>query len=342
MSFSITDGLTFDDVLLQPKYSDVVSRSEINLTVNLGPKRIMHPIIPANMKSIIGLEMAREILDNSGLAILHRFMPIEKQLNIVEDIIDNFGLKASFAVSVGIKDDDRENLYKFRNVGVDMVCVDIAHGDSKNSIDMVKWIKKEFPYMFIIAGNVATGDGAERLWKAGADVVKVGIGPGSLCTTRIETGNGIPQLTALIDVFQKRIDTSRSIKRSMYIIADGGLKNSGDCVKALCFADMVMCGNMFASCEESSGKTMDIDGICYKEYAGSSTHKANHIEGVSALVPCKGKYKDILGKILEGVRSGLSYQGAHNLMELKKDPQFVRITNSGLVESHPHDVRVIK
>ncbi len=349
MSFSITDGLTFDDVLLQPKYSDVESRSNIDVSVQLGEIRLAHPIIPANMKSIVGRDMVYEINEACGLAILHRFMTIEEQLNIAEDVIDNYGHTAKFAVSIGIKDNDRENLYKFSDVGVGVVCVDIAHGDSKGSVDIVKWIKKELPHMFVIAGNVATGSGATRLWEAGADMVKVGIGGGSLCTTRIETGNGVPQLTALIDVQQAQktlLSLERckpeGLRRTFPFISDGGLKKTGDLVKALAFADMVMCGNMFAGCTEVPGKTIIIDGVSYKEYAGSSTHKSNHIEGVSALVPCKGNYEDILSKILEGLRSGISYQGCHNLEELKKNPQFIRITNSGLIESHPHDVRIIK
>src|SRR5208282_457209 len=349
MSYRIVEeGLTFDDVLLIFKYSDIESRSDIDVSINLGELKLMHPIIPANMKSIIGREMVNGINESGGLAILHRFMPIEEQLKIAEDVLESFGHNTKFAVSIGIKDVDRENLYKFREVGVDTICIDIAHGHSLSCINMVKWIRKEFPKLLIIAGNVATGAGAEALWDAGADVVKVGIGGGSLCTTRIETGNGVPQLTALMDVHRTqqtllRLDYTRPGSRGSYpFISDGGLKKTGDIVKALCFADMVMCGNMFAGCEEVPGRTMDIDGICYKEYEGSSTHKANHVEGVSALVPCKGKYQDILEKILEGLRSGVSYQGGHNLADLKKNPHFVRITNSSLIESHPHDVRVIK
>jgi IMP dehydrogenase len=124
----------------------------------------------------------------------------------------------------------------------------------------------------------------------------------------------------------------------MYIIADGGIKSAGDVVKALCFADMVMVGNVFAGCEETPGKTLVIDKIAYKEYVGSSTHKTNHIEGVAALVPAKGSYHSVLTKMLEGLRSGCSYQGAHSLKELRDNPEFIRITNAGLKESHPHDV----
>ena len=172
----------------------------------------------------------------------------------------------------------------------------------------------------------------------------------SLCTTRIETGNGVPQLTALMNVFvaktqlttpqyeYQNVATPPMIDKPIYIIADGGIKAAGDIVKALCFADMVMIGNLFAGCEETPGEKMIMDGMTYKKYVGSSTHKANHIEGIAALVPYSGSYRQVITKLMEGLRSGCSYQGAHTLKELQEDPIFVKITNAGLKESHPHDV----
>ena len=230
-----------------------------------------------------------------------------------------------------------------------MVCIDIAHGDSQQCVEMIQWLRNNHSELFIIAGNVATGSGAKRLWRAGANVVKVGVGPGSLCTTRIETGNGVPQLTALMDVAEaqrelmalyKTKDNPELAKRQFPFISDGGIKDAGDIVKALCFADMVMIGNMFAGCEEAPGHVINIDGRSYKEYVGSSTHKANHIEGVAAIVPYKGSVDKILLKLTEGLQSGCSYQGAHNLSALKDNPVFIRITGAGLKESHPHDVIV--
>lgn len=339
----IREGLTFDDVLLVPQHSSVVSRSEVDISVRWGGLHFEHPIIPANMKTVTGKEMALEIIKSGGLAILHRFMEPHEQLAIVEDIIDDHG-NERLAVSVGVKPNDREMVERFWREGIRIICIDIAHGDSEQCLEMTKWIKDHRPDMLVIAGNVATGPAAERLWRAGADVVKVGVGPGSLCTTRIETGNGVPQLTALMDVslVRKRLTELNTpderIHHPTYIIADGGIKSAGDVVKALCFADMVMVGNVFAGCEETPGKTMVIDKIAYKEYVGSSTHKTNHIEGVAALVPCKGSYKSVLDKLLEGLRSGCSYQGASSLKELRDNPEFIRITNAGLKESHPHDV----
>jgi IMP dehydrogenase len=343
----IREGLTFDDVLLVPAHSDVKSRTtDIDISVKWGGAHFAHPIIPANMKTVTGNEMAVQIIKSGGLAILHRFMDEKEQLQIANKIFDDHG-NDHFAVSIGVKTSDREMVGRFRDAGVRTVCIDIAHGDSSLCTDMVSWIKSKYPDMFIIAGNVATGEGARRLWLAGADVVKVGVGPGSLCTTRIETGNGVPQLTAIMDVaeVQKQLnELERSRRypgekvRTYPFISDGGIKSAGDIVKALCFADMVMIGNLFAGCEEAPGKRLVIDGMSYKEYVGSSTHKANHIEGVAALVPYKGTYMDILTKLTEGLRSGCSYQGSHNLTELKDNPTFIRITNAGLKESHPHDV----
>ena len=339
----IREGLTFDDVMLIPQHSKVKSRSTIDTSVNLGRYKYRHPIIPANMQTITGLSMAWSVVASGGLAILHRFMPIEEQINIVEDITDQIN-NHNIAVSVGVKPNDREYVSRFAEVDVNIFCIDIAHGDSEHCLEMVRWIKSQLPNSMVIAGNVCTGEGARRLWQAGADVVKAGVGSGSLCTTRIETGNGVPQLTALMDIAdaQRQIreleQTKLGSKRTFPFISDGGVKCIGDIVKSLCFADMVMTGNMFAGCLETPAPVREIGGISYKEYVGSSTHKTNHVEGVSALVPCKGTYDSILTKMLEGLKSGCSYQGAENLTELKDNPAFIRITNSGLIESHPHNV----
>lgn len=340
------DSLCFDDVLLVPEYSEITSRAEIDLSVEFNGVKYKHPIIPANMQSITGEDMIIEIITSSGLAILHRFMDIEEQYTIARRIVNKYG-HCNFAVSVGIKSEDIEHIIYFHQLGVRIVCIDIAHGDSKHCIEMVKSIKNLFPDITVIAGNVATGPGAKRLWEAGADIVKAGIGGGSLCTTRIKTGNGVPQLTCIMDVAEAQKEMIRlqhirypEIKRDFPFISDGGLKNSGDIVKALCFADMVMVGNIFAGCKETPGETHAINGIWHKEYAGSSTHKTNHVEGVIAWVPCKGTYSEILMPLLEGIQSGMSYQGVNNLSKLKNNPTFIKITNAGLKESHPHDVLV--
>lgn len=338
----IREGLTFDDVLLVPQHSEVKSRSNVDISVKWGSLNFKHPVIPANMQTVTGMEMAFEVCKSGGLAILHRFMSMEDQMNIAIDLLDTFGDR-SFAVSLGVKDEDLKNFHTFMEEDVRIFCIDVAHGDSAQCIDMIKKMRAISEQVFIIAGNVATKMGARRLWEAGANAVKVGVGPGSLCTTRIETGNGVPQLTALMDAAEAQKEMlelykSKGVNRSFPIISDGGIKSAGDIVKALCFADMVMVGNLFAGCAETPGEIMSIDGRSYKRYVGSSTHKTNHVEGVAAIVPVKGNYADILEKLLEGLKSGCSYQGVSKLDELRDNPEFIRITSAGLRESHPHDV----
>lgn len=335
----IREGLTFDDVLLVPQYSEIESRSkDVSVSVNLCGLYFDHPIIPANMKTVTGIKMAEAVCNTGGLPILHRFESFDEQLAWTDRLTHKYS-STSFAVSLGVKPEDLDAFEMFLDQGARVFCIDVAHGDSKLCINMIESMKKSYRPVTIIAGNVATGQGARRLWEAGADIVKVGVGPGSLCTTRIKTGNGVPQLTALMDVYNVRESMRETTPNKGFgIIADGGIKDSGDIVKALCFSDMVMAGNLFAGCLETPGDIITVNGRTYKDYVGSSTHKTNHIEGVQALVPSKGHFKDILKTLVENIQSGCSYQGVRNLNELKENPQLIRITNAGLKESHPHDV----
>lgn len=333
----IKKSLSYDDVLLVPKYSEISSRSKVDTAVKLGEFIFEHPIIPANMKTVTGEEMAEFIYHSKGLAILHRFMTLDDQINIVRKMYTKYSDASNYvAVSVGVKKEDEENISTFLEAGVKIFCIDVAHGDSLQCINMIKHIKsfRIVPSAFVIAGNVATGAGAKRLWDSGADVVKVGVGPGSLCSTRIETGNGVAQLSAIEEVYNVRKDNKLTNK---YMIADGGVKYAGDVVKSLCFSDMTMVGNLFAGTNETPGITIRVNGVACKEYAGSSTHKTTHIEGVSALVPIKGSAADVLDKLLQGLKSGCSYQGCNKVKDLQNDPEFIEITSSGLKESHPHN-----
>src|ERR1700743_1492827 len=199
---NLIDGITFDDVLLVPKHSKIKSRKDVDISISLSKGlKFSNPIIPANMKTVVGKEMAKYIADNGGLAILHRFMPLEEQLEIVNNFIlmtkpDTVDYQRHIGVSVGVKSEDYENVKALYALGARIVCIDVAHGDSDQCIKMTEFISKMFPYVFLIAGNVATGGGARRLWEAGADCVKCGVGNGAVCSTHIETGNGVPQLTA--------------------------------------------------------------------------------------------------------------------------------------------------
>lgn len=334
----VREGYTFDDVLLVPKYSDIDSRKNINLSTDLGKGIILDiPIMNANMFHIATSQLCHEIMLMKGLAILHRFYndPLEDQLTEFKSFISvNKEYINYLGLSVGVQKNDYVAIDKFADAGVKIICVDVAHGNSKKCLDIVKYIVDKYPNILLIAGNVATKDGVYNLHQVGADVIKINVGAGSTCSTRIEAGAGVPQLTALSDAY----DYAKT--NDVKIIADGGMKAGSDVVKSLCFSHAVMIGNLFAGTDESFGDIINVNGQLYKPYEGSSTFKSNHIEGIKGVVPIKGPIKKVVQKLLESVRSGLSYQGANNLDELRKDPEFVSITNAGLVESKPHDVLV--
>ena len=235
--------------------------------------------------------------------------------------------------------------------GADVLVVDIAHGHSDLAINTVKAIKERYPFVQLIAGNVATAEGTEALIQAGADAIKVGVGPGAGCITRVVAGAGVPQLTAVLDA------VAIAQKYNVPIIADGGIKNSGDVAKALAAgASTVMCGSMFAGTDETPGYVVLRHGKRYKEYRGSASAEANHArreretgkiikdkleytpEGVSGYVPYKGSVLEVLSELVNGLRSGISYCGATNIFEMQQNASFVRITASGMRESKPHDI----
>jgi IMP dehydrogenase len=320
--------LTYDDVLLLPKYSEIEHRDDVNLKVEIAGLEFGHPIVLANMKTIGTTKMYKGIANTDPLFILHRFMS-------AKEAVTAFQQNQSIWSSVGgMNKENRDLVDLLMFCGQDSFCVDVAHGDHKMALEMVKYIKSKAIKNFVIAGNVCINDGALRLKEAGADIIKVGVGPGSICTTRIQTGNGAPQLTALESIRKAIGDTP--------IIADGGIKNSGDIVKALCFADMVMVGNLFAGTMEAEGEIVQTREGNFKRYEGSSTLKNRFVEGVKGQAPFKGKYAcEVLQDLLDGVRSGLSYQGCNKLSEFRKDNpefRFVRMTNNGLNESKPHNV----
>jgi len=335
---NIIDGLCYDDVLLIPQHSEIESRADISVEIDLGKGiRLSGPFISANMKTVTGPRLASEMYPY-GMGVLHRFDTVQNQIKNYKDTINSrLIIENTVGISVGIND-VKETEALISGTGTKIVCVDVAHGDHGKAIGMVSWIHAAFPKVLLIAGNVATGAGAKRLAAAGADVIKVGIGPGSLCTTRVETAAGVPQLTALEDVYKTLCADQRNIpgRTRPRIIADGGIKASGDVVKALCFADAVMLGSILAGTDEAPGEVVNLEDKEYKQYAGSSTHKTNRIEGVAGLIPCKGPMSEILERFKEGLQSGLSYQGCDNLVDLKESPQFVRISSAGLMESHPH------
>ena len=477
---SIREGLTFDDVLLVPKFSDIVSRSQTDLTTQLSRNiSINIPIISANMDTVTESTMAVTIAREGGIGIIHRFLTIQEEVDevhkvkragsvIIENpylinpeqtIQDAFkimnekqvsgllvtdssskligilterdvlfepvdcsklvkdlmtkdvvsakpgidfqqakeilknnrieklpltdennqikGLITSQDISnlekypnaskdekgrplvgaaVGVKGDFMQRTEALLDAGVDVIVVDIAHGHSENAINTVKNIKKAFPNCELIAGNVATAHGTEDLIKAGVDAVKVGVGSGSICITRVITGSGVPQLTAVLDC--AKIGNEHNIP----IISDGGTRTSGDATKALAAgAYSVMIGGILGGTDESPGSTISKNGKRFKIYRGMASLGASLgrkskdsgnagltddlndyvAEGVEGMVPYRGSVTDIITQITGGIRSGLSYCGAHNIQQMQKNAEFIKISRAGFAESQPHDVDVM-
>lgn len=332
--------LTFGDVLLKPNYSSIKTRKDVSLQININNFKFNHPIIPANMKSIVSYKMCEEVYKEKGLIFTHRFNSIEDQLNLFKELKSSFGEDVFNYVgcSVGVKDEDKENVGLFLEAGVKIFCIDIAHGHSYGCMDMCSHIKSLDESVLLVAGNIATKEGARDLWNSGADIVKVGIGPSAICSTRLKAGAGVPQLSALEEIYKFRIFENITNK---YIISDGGIRDVGDFVKALGFSEMVMSGNMFSGCEETPEEILELDGQKYKKYAGSSTHKTSNVEGVISLVHLKDKYSNLIDVYSQGIRSGFSYAGAKNLTEFQKMAKFVKISNASKEESSIHDVKVI-
>ena len=473
----IRDGLTFDDVLLVPKFSDISSRSQTNLTTKLSRNISLNiPLISANMDTVTEAPMAVVMAREGGIGIIHRFLTIKEEVNQVlkvkrsgsvmienpytiqpEQTIQNaFNLMDEKGVSgllvtntdstlagilterdvlfesfnssklvmelmtkdvitahvgidveqaklvlknnrieklpliddnnhvkglitsqdiadlekypdaskdkkgrplvgaaVGVKGDFMERTEALIEAETDVLVVDIAHGHSENAINTVKNIKKAFPDCELIAGNVATSKGTEDLIKAGVDAVKVGVGSGSICITRVITGSGVPQLTAVLDC------AKIGKKHDIPIISDGGTRTSGDATKALAAgASSVMVGSILGGTDESPGSTITKNGKRFKIYRGMASLGASIgrksketgtfdltedlndyvAEGVEAMVPYKGSVTDLIVQITGGIRSGLSYCGAHNIKQMHENAEFIKMSGAGFAESQPHDV----
>ena len=472
------EGLTFDDVLLVPKYSDITSRSQTDLSTKLSRNiSINIPFVSANMDTVTESSMAMAMARAGGIGIIHRFLTIQEQANevlkvkrsgsvIIENpysisseksirdaldyaedkeisgllvvdsnsklvgiiterdllfanpndhihdvmtkdvvttkpgvtideakeilhkhrieklpIIDDSGIIKGLITSkdiinnanypnaskdkkgrplvgaaVGVKGDFLERSESLLEAGADVLVVDIAHGHSENELNTVRNIKKAFPDCELIAGNIATAQGAEDLIKAGVDAVKVGVGSGSICITRVITGSGVPQLTAVIDCAKICKD------HGIPIISDGGTRTSGDATKALAAgASSVMVGSMLGGTDESPGTVLTKNGKRFKVYRGMASLAASIgrksketgsisldddlndfvAEGVEAMVPYKGTVTDILKQLTGGVRSGLSYCGAHTIPQMQENAEFIKMSRAGFAESQPHDVSLM-
>ncbi len=335
-------ALTFDDVLMVPRYSEIISRKNATLSTPVTKNySIDIPIISANMDTITESKMACEMARLGGLGILHRFISLNDQIqevNTVRSFIEKEKLKIPVAASIGVKEEGKERADKLVDNGVNILTVDIAHGDSMVLLEVVEYIKRKYPDVDVIAGNTATVEGTKRMIEAGADAVKVGIGPGSMCTTRLITGHGVPQLTAVA------LCASEANKYNVPVIADGGIKTSGDIVKALGVgASSAMIGSLLAGTLETPGK---IKGG-KKEYRGMASKAAQvswrgevpkgmAAEGVDVMTPCKGPVEEIVDELSGGIRSGMTYMGVDKIKDIEAAALFMEISPLGVRENGPH------
>lgn len=345
---SILLALTFNDVLLRPQYSSISSRSQVSLKSILTPKfSLDFPVTAANMDTIVSVDMAIALSKCGSIAFYPRFSQPEIQAKEIRQILDQ---GCSVIPSVGIKPGEFDRFKLLVGNGATIILVDVAHAHQQSCLDFIKTVKEKFPQIEIIAGAAATYEATRDLFLAGADSVKVGVGPGSACTTRIMTGSGMPQLTAIMEAARAAKEFSRPI------IADGGLKNSGDVVKALAAgASSVMSGNLFAGTLEAAGEIVEIDGKKYKAYNGSASAEekkrqyqknpcekspdyVQYVEGVERLVPLRGSVVEIISQLDKGIRSGLTYSGANNISELHQKASFVRVTPSVIFENQNRDL----
>ena len=341
---------SFDDIMLVPAYSEIRSRSEPDTSSYIAGVRVDVPVISSPMDTVTGPEMSIAMSSNGGLGILHRFASKEDQASMVEYILNNSDNPASQkivpSIGVGLSERDRFSyLYdKFYDT-LSAVAIDVANGDSNYAVDMVRWVFEETNGKLpIIAGNVATGAGFIRLAEAGVKAVRVGIGGGSICKTRIMTGIGVPTLSSVADCHYAR--SSNPLFKDVSIIADGGVRYPADLVKSLAAgADAVMAGRIFAGTLESPGSVVSIDGNKMKVYRGMASKEVQDdkrggmkpgtcAEGVSTYIPLKGKAHYVLNEFCGGLRSAMTYLNAMNLDELRHNARFIRLTQSALDESH--------
>tara|TARA_R110002074_G_scaffold251741_8_gene423394 strand:+ start:5065 stop:6090 length:1026 start_codon:yes stop_codon:yes gene_type:complete len=334
------EALSFDDVLLEPQYSDILSRSEVDISTMMSEGHVnvkfRLPVISAPMDTVTEASMALAIGREGGLGIIHRYNSIEDQANLILKAKD----QGSFVgAAIGITGDYLERAAELKSSHVDVLCVDVAHGHHASARYALETLRSTFgDSMSIMAGNVATLQAFNDLADWGAHSIRVGIGGGSICSTRIQTGHGIP-------TFQSVLDCGRS-DRSAALIADGGIRTSGDMVKALAAgADFVMVGSLLAGTDEAPGEVMTVlGGEPRKVYRGMASREAQNewrgrvssIEGVSHTVPYKGPVAEVLNEMAVGIRSGLSYSGARSIQELQAKARFVRQTSAGAIESSTH------
>ena len=364
----IKEAFTFDDVLLVPAYSEVLPH-QVDLKTKLTKNITLNiPLISAAMDTVTESAMAAAMALEGGLGIIHKNLSIKDQAAEVIKVKNTdvnhkayprvvFGKdgKLLTGAAIGVSVDLMDRVTALYDVGVDIVTLDSAHGHSKGIIEALKKVKQLFPDLEVIAGNIVTAQAAQDLVDAGADAVKIGVGPGAICTTRVVAGVGVPQLTAVNDVFEQLKE------QNIGIIADGGIKFSGDIAKAIAVgAHSVMLGRLLAGTDEAPGDIVIKNGKKFKSYVGMGSMAAMQRgskdryfqqnksdkklvpEGIEAIVDYKGSVHQIIFQLLGGLQAGMGYCGTKNIETLRHDARLVKISSAGLTESHPHDVLIAK
>lgn len=360
---NLKEGLTFDDVLLLPGYSDF-KRTDVSLAATLHPSVVLPlPVISSPMDTVTEDSMARSIALAGGLGVIHRNLVISTQVSMVTSVKKTkvgSAVQAAFdsekrllvGAAVGVGPDFQDRVAGLAEADADVLVIDSGHGNTKYMTDAVSYIRSAYPNVVIMAGNVATSDGAKRLAAAGAHILRVGMGPGSICTTRIITGMGVPQLSAVSEAVSGVAGTD------VTVVADGGIRQIGDMAKALgAGAHAVMLGSLLAGYDESPGDKILLDGVEYKTYRGMGSiaamkkgsaerygqardTKEKHLipEGVEGLVKYKGQVGDYYTQIAGSIKSSFYYIGAKNMEEFHTKASFIKITQASLTESHPHSI----
>ncbi len=349
----IKEALTFDDVTLAPKFSSVLP-SEVNTSVKLSKNlNLKIPLLSSAMDTVTESKMAIEIAKAGGIGVIHRNLSINDQILEIKKV-QKKGLAVGAAV--GTNDTEISRAEKIIKSKVDLIVVDTAHGHTKRVANIIKFIKKKkSSKTTLCAGNIATAEAAKFLCKLGVDIVKVGIGPGSICTTRLVAGIGVPQLSALLDA-------KKGLSKNVKMISDGGVKFSGDIAKALAAgADAVMVGSMIAGTNEAPGKIIKKNGKLFKVFRGMGSVGAMNKgsadryfqkkqrdsskyvpEGVEGLIKYKGEVSKIIFKLIGGLKSSMGYLGSKNVINLRNKPKFVKITKAGFYESMVHSIDEVK
>lgn len=350
----IKEALTFDDVTLAPKYSEILP-SEVNTAVQLSKNlKLKIPILSSAMDTVTESKMAIAIAKSGGIGVIHRNLDIQNQIQEIKKVKKQ---KLLVGAAVGAGPNEFKRAEAIIKEGVDLIVVDTAHGHTKKVGEIIKFIKKfKNKRATLCAGNIATPEAAEFLIKLGVDIIKVGIGPGSICTTRLVAGIGVPQLSAILSV-------RNGLKnKNVKIISDGGIKYSGDLAKAFAAgADAVMIGSLFAGTDEAPGKLIKKNGKLFKSFRGMGSVGAMNKgsadryfqtkqkdiskyvpEGVEGFAKYKGDVGTIIYKLIGGLRSSMGYLGSKNITKLRIKPNFVKITKAGFYESMVHNVDMVK